>query len=192
MEARPSGPVALSSRFLDNTLVLLCYKLLGCKDLPRASPNRVRMTAAGMRNHCPAAPRVGAVAGERYAQDRFSSLETERRTSRQPPVWRSDRRKRPQPPIATIPIHRASGFPHALMVPNPKGRLPRSRSTERTLRKSAQQEARDHDPQSGDRVGIMPLGADAASRVGGTPSAIGARIIQHGRRELRGKNGSAR
>ena len=46
--------------------------------------------------------------------------------------------------------------------------------------------------QRGDRVRIMPLGANAATRAGGSPAAAPGLIIQDGRRGRRGKNGSAR
>ena len=59
------------------------------------------------------------------------------------------------------------------------------------MRKLLQQPARDEYAQRGDRVRIMPLGADAVNRAGGNPGAAPGLIIQHGRRELRGKNGSA-
>jgi len=55
-----------------------------------------------------------------------------------------------------------------------------------------QQAACDHAAEGGDRVGIMPFGADAATRAGGSPAAAPGLIVQHGRRGLRGKNGSAR
>ena len=70
--------------------------------------------------------------------------------------------------------------------------LSRRRSAERAVRKLPQQVARDHDMERGDRVGIMPFGADAATLAGGSPAAAPGLIVQHGRRGLRGKNGSAR
>ena len=51
--------------------------------------------------------------------------------------------------------------------------------------------ARDHDVERGDRVRIMSLGTDAATLAGGSPAAVPALIVQHGRRGQRGKNGSA-
>ena len=66
------------------------------------------------------------------------------------------------------------------------------RSAERATGQMLQQAACDHDAEGGDRVGIMPFGADAATRAGGSPAAAPGLIVQHGRRGLRGKNGSAR
>lgn len=60
------------------------------------------------------------------------------------------------------------------------------------MRELLQQLDRDQDAQGGDGVGIMPLGADAATRVGGSSAAAPGLIVQHGRRGQRGKNGSAR
>ena len=70
--------------------------------------------------------------------------------------------------------------------------LSRRRSAERAVRKLLKQVARDHDVERGDGVGIMPFGADAATRAGGSPAATRGLIVQHGRRGRRGKNGSAR
>jgi len=69
---------------------------------------------------------------------------------------------------------------------------PRRRSAERAVRKLPQQAARDHEAEAGDRVGIMPLGAEAARLAGGSPAAAPGLIIQYGRHGRRGKNGSAR
>ena len=66
------------------------------------------------------------------------------------------------------------------------------RSAERAVRKLLQQVARDLDVERGDRVGIMPFGADAATLAGGSPAAVPGLIVQDGRRGQRGKNGSAR
>ena len=65
-------------------------------------------------------------------------------------------------------------------------------STEGTVRQLPEQLAGDGNPQRGDRVGIMPFGADAASLAGGTPAATPGLVIQYGRCGRRGKNGSAR
>ena len=60
------------------------------------------------------------------------------------------------------------------------------------MRQLPEQLAGDVNPQRGDGVGIMPFGADALTRAGGSPAAAPGLVIQHGRRGLRGKNGSAR
>ena len=60
------------------------------------------------------------------------------------------------------------------------------------MRQLPEQLAGEGNPQRGDRVRIMPFGADAATRAGGSPAAAPGLIVQHGRRGQRGKNGSAR
>ena len=62
----------------------------------------------------------------------------------------------------------------------------------RTVRQLPQQPAGQLDAERRDRVRIMPLGADAASRAGGSPVPAGGQRIQDDRRGRRGKNGSAR
>jgi hypothetical protein len=68
----------------------------------------------------------------------------------------------------------------------------RTRSTERTLRELPDQKLGKHYPQGGNRVRIMPLGANAATRAGGSPVPVRGQRIQDDRRGQRGKNGSAR
>lgn len=67
-----------------------------------------------------------------------------------------------------------------------------ARTAKRAVRQLLQQIACDLDTKGGDRVGIMPFGADAATLAGGSPAVSPRLIVQHGRRGLRGKNGSAR
>jgi hypothetical protein len=65
----------------------------------------------------------------------------------------------------------------------------RAQSTKRAVRQLSEQQPGHCHSQGGDRVRIMPLGADAASRATGrAPAGL---IIEHGRRGRRGKNGSA-
>ena len=68
----------------------------------------------------------------------------------------------------------------------------RRRPAERTVRQLPQQQARQRDAQRGNRVWVMPLRTDPATRAGGSlPPALRQRI-QDDRRGQRGKNGSAR
>ena len=60
------------------------------------------------------------------------------------------------------------------------------------MRQLPEQLAGEDNPQRGDRGWVMPFGADAANLAGGSPAAAPGRIVQHGRRGQRGKNGSAR
>src|SRR5579883_135524 len=68
----------------------------------------------------------------------------------------------------------------------------RTRFTERTLRELPDQNLGKHCPQGGNRMRIMPLGANAATRAGGSPAPVRGQRIQDDRRGQRGKNGSAR
>ena len=68
----------------------------------------------------------------------------------------------------------------------------RRHPTERTVRQLPQQQTRQKDAQRGDRVRVMPLGADPATRVDGSLSSARRQRIQDDRRGRRGKNGSAR
>jgi hypothetical protein len=71
-------------------------------------------------------------------------------------IWRSG---------VTLPaanLHRWDRFRH--------GRSTRRRPAERTVRQLPQQQARQNDAQCRDRIRIMPLGACAAIRVGGSPA----------------------
>ena len=71
-------------------------------------------------------------------------------------------------------------------------RSSRTRSTKRTLRELPEQvPGKDHSP-CGNGIRIMPLGANAAIRAGGSPASGGGQRFQDGRRGQRGKNGSAR
>src|SRR3982750_1619763 len=60
------------------------------------------------------------------------------------------------------------------------------------MRKLPEQVAGNHCSQRCDRNRVMPLGANAATHVGGTSAVVWGLVIQHFRRGLRGKNGSAR
>ena len=60
------------------------------------------------------------------------------------------------------------------------------------MRQLPEQLTGEGNPQRGNRVGIMPFGADAATLAGRTPTATPGLVIQHGRRGRRGENGSAR
>lgn len=55
------------------------------------------------------------------------------------------------------------------------------------MRQLPKQQARQNDTQCRDRVRIMPLGAYSASLAAESPVTIWRRVIQHGRRGLRGK-----
>ena len=68
----------------------------------------------------------------------------------------------------------------------------RRRPTERAVRQLPQQQARQRDAQRGNRVWVMPLGTDPATRAGGSPPPARRQRIQDDRRGQRGKNGSAR
>src|SRR3954447_394633 len=64
-------------------------------------------------------------------------------------------------------------------------------TTEWTMRKLAQEEARDLDTKSRNGSGIMPLCPGAANRAVGSGAEASGRIAVVCRRVLRGKNGSA-
>ena len=68
----------------------------------------------------------------------------------------------------------------------------RRRPTERAVRQLPQQQARQRDAQRGNRVWVMPLGTDPATRAGGSLPPARRQRIQDDRRGQRGKNGSAR
>jgi hypothetical protein len=87
-------------------------------------------------------------------------------------------------PLASGHLHRRSRYR--------RRRSRRTRSTERTLRKLPDQKLGEHYPQGGNRIRIMPLGANAATRAGGSPVPVRGQRIQDDRRGQRGKNGSAR
>jgi len=65
-------------------------------------------------------------------------------------------------------------------------------ATKGTVRQAFDELAGDGQSQGGNRGWVMPLGTSAATRLGGSSLAAPGRIIQHVRRALRGKNGSAR
>ena len=73
-----------------------------------------------------------------------------------------------------------------------RGGSSRARSTKRTLRKLPEQLSGKHDSQCGNRIWIMPFGANAASPAGGSLAPARGQGVQGGRRGRRGKNGSAR
>ena len=60
------------------------------------------------------------------------------------------------------------------------------------MRQLLEKLAGDGNPQRGDRLRIMPFGANAATRAGGSLAATPGLIIQYVWRGLRGENGSAR
>ena len=66
------------------------------------------------------------------------------------------------------------------------------RPTERAVRQLPQQQARQREAQRGNRVWVMPLGTDPATRAGGSLLPARRQRIQDDRRGQRGKNGSAR
>jgi hypothetical protein len=68
----------------------------------------------------------------------------------------------------------------------------RARSAERTLRELPEQLPGQDDSQCCNRMGIMPLGANAAIPAGGRLVPARGQRIPDGRRGQRGKNGSAR
>jgi hypothetical protein len=55
------------------------------------------------------------------------------------------------------------------------------------VRQLPEELAGDRNPQRGDRVGIMPFGAEAATLASGSPEAARGLTVQHGRRGLRGE-----
>src|ERR1700679_850337 len=65
-------------------------------------------------------------------------------------------------------------------------------ATKRTTGKLPKKDTRDGLSERGNRPGIMPLEANAASPEGGTWSALGRRVSPLYRHEQRGKNGSFR
>src|SRR6266536_3197028 len=60
------------------------------------------------------------------------------------------------------------------------------------VRQLLNQVASQYGVECGNRVGIMPFGADAATLAGGSPAGAPGLIIQYSQRGQRGKNGSAR
>src|SRR5215471_5496471 len=73
-----------------------------------------------------------------------------------------------------------------------RGGSARARSTKRTLRKLPKQLSGKHNSQGGNRIWIMPFGANAVIPAGGSLAPAWGQGVQDGWRGRRGKNGSAR
>src|SRR5215467_4780868 len=73
-----------------------------------------------------------------------------------------------------------------------RGGSARARSTKRTLRKLPKQWPGKHNSQCGNRIWIMPFGANAVIPAGGSLAPARGQGVQDGRLGRRGKNGSAR